>query len=101
MFFQKYLKKIVFIGIITFLFVVFALFNSESVKITLFGFKDKFAVWELVLYSMILSSITTFLFFVPSVISLKSKYKALNEKFERLSEAKLKDAINCDEEIIE
>jgi uncharacterized integral membrane protein len=70
---------------------VFALSNTSIVTIEIFHIKENFQLWVLVLYSILLGSITTILFIIPPVINLKSKYKELIKKFEILSDSKLEE----------
>ncbi len=101
MFFKNHIKKIIFLSIILIFFIVFALSNTSTVTIEIFHIKEQFQLWVLVLYSILLGSITTILFIISPIINLKSKHKTLIKKFETLSNTKLSEIKEIKTDIIE
>jgi len=98
---KKHLNKIIFLTIIILFFIVFAISNNSKVIIEIFQIKESFKIWILVLYSILLGSIITILFILPSIINLNSRHKSLREKFEILSDEKLSETIKTNDDIIE
>ena len=101
MFLKNHIKKIIFLSVISVFFVIFALSNTSLVTIKLFHIEETFQLWTLVLYSVLLGAITTVLFLISPIITLKSKYKELREKFEKLSDTKLSEIKEIKTDIIE